>query len=337
MLGWITSYLANRKQRVVLGRDESEYRSVTSGVPQGSVLGPVLFLIYVNDIFDGVHSLGKLFADDAKLYMRINNYTDSQLLQKDLDTLTKWTDDWLLSFNESKCSVLHFGANNNLFNYTLHGQQLDSPAFEKDLGVHISTDLKSKVHIGKITAKANSILGLIRSTFRFLDVNMMKSLYLSLIRPHLEYAAQIWSPHYQYDIDKLESIQKRATKMPLAMRDKDYESRLRFFDMPTLQQRRSRGDLIQTFKIFNEVDDLVPSRFFALANQDPNRPELRGHPYKILKQRFQGDIRKNFYTCRVIDSWNKLPGEVVESPNLSIFKKRLDKFLSNRGVYNDEL
>ena len=154
VLEWIRSFLENRRQRVILGNTVSSWRTVTSGVPQGSILGPVLFLIYVNDLPDIVHSTAKMFADDTKVYRQIQNWKDAQELQ-DLIKLASWSKQWLLDFNAIKCMVMSI-RNSLKYTYTLNGHVLNSEESQRDLGVTKSNDLKPHLHITKSVNKANN-------------------------------------------------------------------------------------------------------------------------------------------------------------------------------------
>ena len=147
----------------------SAWLTVHSGVPQGSVLGPVLFIIYINDIVQDLESGISLFADDAKVYRKISSPEDAETLQRDMDRLTEWSQKWLLSFNVTKCKTMHIGYNNPRNDYHLQGNELEKSDLEKDLGVFISSDLKPSAHIAKIAAKANARVSLIKRTFTFIN------------------------------------------------------------------------------------------------------------------------------------------------------------------------
>ena len=216
VLAWIKSFLTGRTQCVVVKGVLSDFLQVWSGVPQGSVLGPVLFLIYINDLLVGITSCGKLFADDSKLFRRLrksSSLADQEALQEDLIKLQEWSRTWLLKFNESKCKVMHIGRSNPLYDYQLNAKTLETTAVEKDLGVHVTPDWKSEVHVAKVAAKANSMVGRINRSFEYMDVGMFKAIYPSMIRSHMEHAVQAWSPHLQKDRNLLESVQRRATKL----------------------------------------------------------------------------------------------------------------------------
>ena len=217
----------------------SDSLQVWSGVPQGSVLGPVLFLIFINDLLDGISSDGKLFADDSKLFRRIKSHADRVILQEDLLKLQEWSQKWLLQFNENKCKVMHIGRRNPEYEY-----YLNDSALEKDLGIHVTPDWKSSTHVSKVAAKANSMVGRIKRTFSYMDEEMFKYLYPSLVRSQMEYAVQAWSPSLKKDIDLLEKVQQRATKLVPSLKDKPYEERKQALNLTSLEERRVMGDLI---------------------------------------------------------------------------------------------
>jgi len=246
VLAWIENFLSQRRQCVSIKGSTSSWISVESGVPQGSVLGPVLFIIYVNDITDSVSCISKIFADDTKLYAPV---TDSGRLQEDLDSLSEWAQKWELAFNVDKCKVIHYGNNNPNQQYTMNNKPLQAATEECDLGVLFERDLKFSKHISTKINKANSILALIKRSFEFMDKYLFLKLYTALVRPHVEFANVIWYPYLKKDIISIEKVQKRATKLVPNLRNSSYEERLKELKLPSLAHRRIRGDAIQTFKI----------------------------------------------------------------------------------------
>lgn len=297
---WIESFLTSRKQRVVVKGAHSEWLPVHSGVPQGSVIGPLLFLVYVNDLLDGIQSSGKLFADDAKLYRRLRNASDSQDLQEDIDQLQEWSQKWLLQFNSEKCKVMHIGKHNPGCEYHMAGETLQTTTGEKDLGIYITPDLKAKTQVAKAAAKANSMLGRIRNSFTFMDSDMLLALYKTLVRPHMEYCIQAWSPYLRKDIDTLEKVQRRATKLVPALRDLPYEERLETLGLTTLENRRVRGDMLETYKILNGYENVDYTQFFQLAPKHGNIT-TRGHSLKLQKIRYRTQKRGNFFDARIVN------------------------------------
>ena len=241
LYNWIRDFLTGRKQRVCIQDVCSSWRPVWSGVPQGSVIGPTLILLYVNYLLDGLQSDGKLFADDAKIYRQIKGIEDRQQLQDDLDKLQDWSSMWLLKFNESKCKVVNFGTNNPKYGYRLGGVELAHSEQEKDLGVIITSDLKPSAQVAKAAAAANSMLGRIRKTFTCLNAETLPLLYKALVRPRLEYAIQARSPYLKKDILMLEKIQRRATKLIPSLSHMPYEERIKALSNNARGKKNSRG------------------------------------------------------------------------------------------------
>jgi hypothetical protein len=193
-LNWIGEWLSGRRQRVSVNKTFSEWQAVTSGVPQGSVLGPILFLIYINDIDSGLVSKLCKFADDSKLCKNIRNGSDRDDLQNDLDSLCEWSREWQMQFNVDKCSVLHLGYKNLRYNYKLGNVDLKSAVNEKDLGVVVDSSSKWSEQCSIAVRNANSALGIIRRHITSRKQNIIVKLYKALVRPKLEYCVQVWSP-----------------------------------------------------------------------------------------------------------------------------------------------
>ena len=330
MLKWIESFLSNRKQCVVVNGTKSSWTKVLSGIPQGSVLGPILFVVYINDLPDDLKGHVKMFADDTKVYSHIRNNDDCELLQNDLDSLSNWSEKWQLKFNVGKCGIMHYGHQREEFTYSMREGQdranLNVRKEEKDLGVVFDPTLKFSNHVGKVANKANSILGLIKRTFTYMDVDMFIPLYKTLVRPHLEYANCVWSPFLRKDITRLEKVQRRATKIIPALADLPYIERQKELNLPALAYRRLRGDMIQVFKIMNGLNDMNNVIF---EMKDANL-DLRGHKQRIQKPRARLDIRKGSFTHRVVDNWNLLPIAAVEAPTVNCFKSKFDGFFSKK-------
>ena len=320
---WIEDWLKDRKQRVVIEGEGSEYINVTSGVPQGSVLGPLLFIIYVNDLDVDLTSNLVKFADDTKISGKGNTEKNCAALQRDLDILLEWSRRWGLDFNISKCKVLQVGSNNANHVYTLGGRPLERTRQEKDLGVIVSSDLKNHSQCAEQCKKANRILGFISRNFEYKSKDIILPLYKSLVRPQLEYAVQFWSPYLNKDIELLERVQRRATKMIPNLRNMPYEERLRMLRLPKLESRRLRGEMIEVFKILKGFEKVDSRQFFHLSEVGITR----NNGLKIQVKRFRTNIAKNFFTYKVVNHWNRLPQEVVNAPSINSFKNRLDKYM----------
>jgi hypothetical protein len=321
ILNWIHSWLSGRRQRVIINGQASEYTSVVSGVPQGSVLGPILFILFINDMDEDIKGNLLKFADDTKLYTDIKDNQSANTLQDDLDKLQKWTEDWNMAFNLPKCGIMHLGYGNPLNDYYLNGTVLNKIDKEKDLGIIIQNNLKTSQQCIEAVKKANRSLGLIKRNIQTKTPEIITRLYKSIVRPHLEYAVQAWSPWLRKDIDAIEKVQKSATKMIDGLRQLPYQDRLRKLNLTSLEQRRIRGDLIQVCKIVNNIDKLNYEKFFKLSNQ----PHFtRGHIMKMDKPRARLDVRKNFFSHRVINEWNKLPPRAACASTVLDFKIAYD-------------
>ncbi|CAH2108818.1 unnamed protein product [Euphydryas editha] len=323
LLKWIESFLRQRTFRVKIGDSFSDEKEILSGVPQGSVLGPVLFIIYTFDLPKCLTCNVSMFADDTKIFA--NPLISSERLQNDLSHITNWSKEWLLKLNVDKCIVLHIGTRNPHQPYEIEGIPLKKVSEQVDLGVHITENLKWEHHIAAITKKANSFIYIIRKAFRDLTPEMMLKIYKSFVMPILEYAFQIWSPYFKKDIDILEKVQRRFTKVPRTLKNKSYEERLRVLRLTTLKERRERGDLIETFKILHGHYDLV--NFDKLLFQYSQNTHLRGHHLKLSKAKSYNNSHKYFFANRVVEAWNRLPPDVISAQSTNQFKNRLDAYM----------
>ena len=280
VLKWIENVLSNRLQRVVINGQSSEWTDVSSGVPQGSVLGPLLFIMFVNDLPEEVDPFCRLFADDAKLYKDLQNLEDFDTIQNDLNKLCQWTIKWLMLFNVDKCKVMHIGKDNPRFEYEITDRDgntkvLKSVELEKDLGVHVQENLKFDKHISLTVNKANRLVGLIKRAFSYLDEETLLILYKTIIRPIIDYGNTVWFPMLKKDIRALENVQRRLTRLLPELVQFSYEDRLRMLNLTTLQYRRYRMDMIQVFKIIHNIDDVKMEDFFEFSDLN-----TRGHSKK---------------------------------------------------------
>ena len=249
---------------VVLNGCLSGWLPVTSGVPQGSVLGPILFLIYINDIDLAVNvtsvALFK-FADDTKGVKVIKDQISANELQQAINNLFAWSVEWQMLFNIDKCHILHMGKTNPKYPYFMNGSQMKVVEEEKDLGVLIHHSGTPSSQVAKAAKKANSVLGQLLRALSYRDKVTYVKLYKEFVRPHLEYAVQSWCPWLQRDIDLLEDVQKRAVRAVSGITG-SYEEKLIKLKLPALTARRKRGDMIQTFKIVKQIDNVDPTKYF---------------------------------------------------------------------------
>ena len=204
----------------------------------------------------------------------------------------------------------------------------ESTSSEKDLGIIIDNRLNFQEHIYTQISKANKILGLIRRTFQYLDKEMLVNLYKSLIRPHLEYGSNVWSVIWKKEAIAIENVQRRATKLVKPIAHLTYQQRLKVLGLPSLEYRRLRNDMVETYKILTGVDKADKHQLFELENQG----RTRGHPLKIRKKHCRINVRKFSFGLRVVSPWNHLPEEIVLSANVNTFKSRLNKHWKDHPI-----
>ena len=265
LLNWIYSFLVGRKQRVTINSFKSTWVDVVSGVPQGSVLEPTFFLIYINDLPHVLLSPYLLFADDTKIYSHIRSEDDimSTTSQQDIDELLKWSEMWQMPFNISKCKCLHMGRSNPNHVYSMGGRDIEQTVEERDLGVLIDNQLKFHDHSSMAAGKARRLLGLISKCFINLTPLTFSCLYNTIVRPILEYGNVVWGPNYKLDEDLVEKVQRKAIKLVPSIRHLPYKERLWCLGLPSLKHRRLRGDMIMTYNILHGYLDIDESIFFV--------------------------------------------------------------------------
>ena len=350
LCAWVTDFLRDRRQRVVMGEYESEWMDVTSGVPQGSVLGPLLFLLYINDLPDRWTNESKLYADDSKLLGKnIKTNEGVRKMQVDLDATSDWTTEWSMQLNEGKCVVVHMGTKRDQNNtYTIRKAdgkrvEIQSSGGEKDLGVKVDHELDFRQQIRCATAKANSMIGMLKNAFVSRNVEVWMNMYVGMVRPYLEYAVSAWNPHLRRDINALEKVQERVLRIPYELRKlRGYKERLAAVGLTTLEERRSRSDLIQAYKLINGLEDInehcIPKKAPCLGGEGP-ASNLRGRnnlERESFRARDKNDnckattIRHHFFSNRVVPLWNQLPNDVTSAPSLTRFKMNLDAFMQSR-------
>ena len=329
---WIRSYLMHRTEKVCIQGKTSKDYAMTSGVPQGSVLGPLLFILYIDDLGENFqHSIILKYADDVKLFREIKRshpQADQSLLQADLSRLSEWSSTWQLQPAPPKCAVLHFGRNNPSLSYTLFGQPLLDPDTQKDLGVVVSSDLNWTPHLNKVIRCAEIALHTLTRTLVSRSPYVYLKLYKSFVRPHLEFATQVWSPYKKMDIQRIERVQRRATKRVHHCRGLPYEERLKVLSLDSLKRRRLFFDLCYVYKLLTGKVYGDKEHFFQL---DETR-RTRGHAFKLKYPFCAHNYRKQYFSFRVIHFWNKLPPDVVLVHTLSAFKRNLSTFLDSIGI-----
>ena len=228
--------------------------------------------------------------------------------------------------------MLHVGSNNPKTKYTMtkgdEKSQLAEVQVEKDLGVILDEKLSFEKHILTKVAKANQTLGIIRRTFRYLDREGFMLLYKAMVRPHVEYASPVWNPALVKHKRAIENVQRRATKLVSDVKDHSYPERLRELGLPTLEYRRLRADMVQLYRLTHGLEGIAADRLVDMNNQSESR-RTRGHNLKINKERTNTARYANSFRHRVVNNWNSLPENVVNSPSLNSFKSRLNNTWKN--------
>jgi hypothetical protein len=319
---WLDAFLSDRTFKVKVGGVLSASEKVISGVPQGSVLGPLLFIVYTADVKYNVRSSWVMYADDMKIYNDSLNY---QMLSNDISNISKWASDWQLPLNIGKCTVLHIGDKNPCHGYYLGGVELLKSSSCLDLGVLVTSNLSWSEHTSYVVKRANKIVYLLSKTFTKTTLAVTAKLIKSYVRPVLEFGHGVWAPNLKRDIDLLESVQRRATRIPFGRNRPEYSERISIMNLPLLSDRRKRGDVILVHQALTGDKNSSIKHLFPL--NDGGR--TRGHDLKLAKDNFRTSARQNFITNRVFDVWNSLPVEVVTSKTPLGFKSRYDSYVTS--------
>ena len=313
-----------------------------SGVPQGTVLGPLLFLCHINDLPDSANSTVRLVADDCLLYRVIKDRKDHITLQNDLNSVQDWASKWGMRFNAKKCNILSINAKSSHY-YQLNNTILQEVPSSPYLGVQLSNDLSFEQHINTVCSKASSTLGFIRRNLHHTPSHLQRTAYISLVRSTLEYAATVWDPYLQKHIDKLEKVQRQAARFIA----KDYHSRtpgcvssmLSAYNLPTLQERRKALRLTLFYKISNNLVPAIPPdqyltkaankrRVRAKRFQDFNttniveRHQLCNSQGYIVPQATKDTYKHSFFV-KTSQEWNSLDDNIVSAPSVESFKALL--------------
>ena len=330
LLDWFTDYLNGRTQRVVIDGAVSQWVPVTSGVPQGSILGPLLFVIFINDlpeiIPNGTNTA--LFADDTKLHRTISSLTDCEGLQQALSNINIWSQQGNMTFNSTKCKVLTITRKQNpvVYDYQLGSAILTRVQQEKDLGVTISSKLTWHHHISVIVAKANKLLGLLKRTCPLLtDIQVRRSLYLSLVKSQLCYATQVWSPAQDMLKAKLERVQRRATKWIFGYKGKEmsYHQRLQLLHLLPLCYDREIKDLTFFYKALYGYIDVNVNKYIAFIGHGRTRHSQI--PLVMKAPRCKTNAFQASFYNRIVKLWNTIckSAPVHGFSNISSFKQLL--------------
>ena len=328
LLTWIRSFLSERKQCVVVDYCYSSWVEVISGVPQGSVLGPILFLIFINDvaeILDNQTSCS-LFADDLKIYSAVDVNTGHFSLQNSLDRLVQWCCKWQMAINVSKTFVLHFGKSNPCYDYRLNGIAIRSVFDARDLGVIIDSELLFSLfdkHVDSLVKKAYMRIGILFRSFVTRDVRTLRQAYVTFIRPILEYASTVWSPYKVKHITAIERIQRHFTRRIPSLHELSYSERLAVINLDTLELRRLRADLLMYYKILNGLSPLTANEYFTVTVND--RVTRSSDKLLLSKPSISTNVLENDFFVRRINCWNELPDSVKRASSINVFKSLVSR------------
>ena len=323
---WIQSFLSNRKQKVLLEGEMSSEKDVLSGVPQGTVLGPLLFLTYINDLPDCVASSDtRLFADDSLLFRVINSQQDADNLQKDLTALEKWESEWQMSFHPEKCTVIRIRATKNQVintTYTLHSQILQTTDSSKYLGVTMSDDLTWQRHVDITTSKANRTLGFIRRNLGECSKQVKVTAYTTMVRPTLEYSSTVWDPTSPTLCHKVEQVQRKAARFVHS----SYTDRtpgcvtkmVQDLGWVSLEHRRYISRLMMLFKIHHQIVEVSGATEALQLNDSRTRGS-----HRFKQSSGATTVYRDSFFHRTISDWNRLPTQVTDCTTIEAFQASL--------------
>ena len=296
LYNWISNFLSDRFMTTRICGVTGDPCEVLSGVPQGSVLGPLLFIIFINFVTEGCKSKFSLFADDLKIYATASSHQEYLILQNDIDRLQRNANNLLVQFNASKCLSLHFPASKPpTHTFSLNGSPIASVNSARDLGVIVDRELKFHQHVNTTYGKAHGLASNLLSHTSNRSVGFMKELFVSHIRPLITFASPVWNTGYVGDEKKLESVQRRWTKQVRGFSELHYSDRLKKLNLTSIKGRLQRADIILCWKIFHGKCFIKPEQLFTMSTNT-----TRGHCFKIFKPRIRAEIRRHSFAYRVI-------------------------------------
>jgi len=322
LLNWIKTFLTNRTQRVLIDCKLSGSIPVHSGVVQGSVLGALLFIIFVNDVTTTLEdpTTCQLYADDMKLYSRIELGRPNSLASS-LTNLKLWSETWQLNINNNKCSIMHLGTRNPGIQYNFGIFDLPNSYKICDLGITYNAKINFSEHIDSIVNKAYQRCYLIFKSFESRNPSLLKQAFVTYVRPLLEYCTPVWSPYLIKDITKIENVQRYFTRRLFPKNSINYTDRLILLNLESLEQRRLKFDLKMYFQIIHNLINLDKNKFFTFL---PKTHGTRGHDFQIQIPLFHNNRLSKTFASRAIDCWNALPTQTVTATSIASFKKRLN-------------
>ena len=326
LLNWFRSYLSSRTQRVVIDGHSSEVHPVTSGVPQGSILGPLLFSLYLDPLTKISLSQDTtviLYADDIVLYRPISSSHDIDIFQSDVDKIADWVNDAGLCLNANKSKVVVFSHKKSRPAVNIQVDNTAVPVADSTrfLGVTTASDLKWNTHISNTCAKARKQLGIIHRSFNQANSNTLSHLYRCLVLPTLDYCSSVWDPHAKYLIDKLDSVQRLAVKMVTKHWSASSTHMLstHCLNLCPLQERRWKQKAIVCARILRGCSVIPPSHF----TPHPHPSQRLHHSFPLVTPFARTLAHQSSFFISSSLIWNNLPEYVICAPSVSSFKHRV--------------
>ncbi len=332
--GWITNFLVGRTQQVIVNGATSNEAEVLSSIPQGTVIGPLLFLMFINDITQDITSNIRLFADDCLLYRPVKDSHQQDLLQQDLTRLQEWASTWLMAFNVSKCFSMNITSPRRRklpYTYRMDGKDLQTTPTNVYLGVTISDKMHWGPHINQMCKKANRVLGFLRRNLKNTPTTVKEKAYRSVVRPCVEYAGTVWDPHQQYLVDQVEAVQRRAARF--VCNKPHYDERYRYasvtemmdqLEWQSLQNRRYQQKVVLVHKM--RQDQLAIPQHLIPTPAD-HRARLKC-PHKLFQPRSAVDIHLYSPMISGIRLVNSLPTSVYsEDMTVDVLKAHLSSYV----------
>jgi len=327
---WIQNFLLGRKQHVKVGNSLSAPKQVISGVPQGTVLGPLLFLLFSADINNVIqHSSLSMYADDTKVYRANVDWNDCTLLQADLNCISEWASDWQLRLNPVKTKHLRIGYCKCDYRFLMSGMTIDTVEYVRDIGIIIQSSLKFSLHCSSVVQKAHYCIRNIFHTFKGHGAEFYTSLYKTYVRPLLESSSPVWSPYLLCNVERVESVQRYFTRRIPGCANLSYSVRLETLGLETLENRRIKFDLILYYKVLHGCIVINVSKSIRAHESH------RGHKSHLYHFYSRTNARKFFWSNRLVKHWNALDSNIINCQSVYTFRKSLkDVKFEGRGSIN---
>jgi hypothetical protein len=336
LLSWLTDYLSNRTQLVRILNCYSTPRNVTSGVIQGSALGPVLFVLYINDLDTHISEAFTLkYADDVKVAISSRKDVSSQIkaidtFQADLNNIQRWSEDNHLSLNANKTKLMCFGRSGIPRNFSIGGNNIEQVVTFKDLGILIGSPFNFKAHMSTACLKANRTLGVLKKVFVSRNRNLMLTLYKSQVRPLLEFGSILWCPYHMNGIELLEKVQKRFCRFFSTLSQLDYKEKLSNLGLMSLKARRLRYRLIFMYKIIHNKTCLNAGDFFRFSERLSGRGNVSS---RIILPYANRDYRRHFFTIEIVNHWNALTQNELMAQSVPEFKRSIKSYFIRNDIW----